>query len=451
MKRGKLFWLGTVLPSASLLVIALVFHLFIRKGSSADVADLILGAVLVGGTIAYSWFMTRWLGREQEKSERSYQIIRRQRDALEAIQEATYAMISQGDVVGLLRQLTEATRTLTNAEGVVLCLAGDNEEGGPAGYLAERHASRILDSDTIGDLPLCLAQGTAGPFTTVPDPAILQRLFGLAPSGGVRLRPLTYDGTVLGYLIVVMPQNGMVEDDGTPVLDLLANHAAMLLGRERLRQRLARLDVLEERHRIGLDLHDRIVQVLYGINLQLDSLAGEAERRAPGVARQLDRVIDVLDKLLEDVRRYAYALQSANINVETAIRETLANIPGGRNVQVEISEGQHRLGTAHMLAVMYFLRALVPLAHGSDSVRIAWSIIPAGADAGREGFVRLTLSPQAIAAPAWESVLEELRERLAQLDPGIRLEHAWGTGRDLNASLRFHLPAALRERTVTAP
>ena len=50
----------------------------------------------------------------------------------------------------------------------------------------------------------------------------------------------------------------------------MANWAGLAIENARLHENERRLAVLEERDRIGMDLHDGIIQSIYGVGLSLD-------------------------------------------------------------------------------------------------------------------------------------------------------------------------------------
>ena len=62
-----------------------------------------------------------------------------------------------------------------------------------------------------------------------------------------------------------------LEEEGIKFLDGVANWAGLAIENARLHENERRLAVLEERDRIGMDLHDGIIQSIYGVGLSLDA------------------------------------------------------------------------------------------------------------------------------------------------------------------------------------
>lgn len=62
------------------------------------------------------------------------------------------------------------------------------------------------------------------------------------------------------------------------IIQMLAGYAAAAIQNARLHENTHRLAVLEERERIGMDLHDGIIQSIYGVGLSLESALHSFEK-----------------------------------------------------------------------------------------------------------------------------------------------------------------------------
>ena len=77
----------------------------------------------------------------------------------------------------------------------------------------------------------------------------------------------------------------------------------------RLHDRIAALAVVEERERIGRDLHDGIIQRLYAVSLSLEDV-GELATEDPGeVESRIDRAIESLQTTIGDIRHFILGLR----------------------------------------------------------------------------------------------------------------------------------------------
>lgn len=103
-----------------------------------------------------------------------------------------------------------------------------------------------------------------------------------------------------------------------------------------LSEQQSRLTLLEERERIGMELHDGIIQSLYAIGMHLDLMRLSGDVRVEG----LSQAIDELNTVIGDIRRYIMNLHSSEYRQKT-IYERLQDmisrlhIPETLRIQIE--------------------------------------------------------------------------------------------------------------------
>jgi signal transduction histidine kinase len=122
--------------------------------------------------------------------------------------------------------------------------------------------------------------------------------------------PIIWRGTVLGNLYLTEKHGGAefgLEDE--QAVATLAAQAAIAIENARLYEQTERVSILEERHRIGMDLHDGAIQSLFGLGLTLEN-AAERIAREPAVARDsVLRAVDRLNAAIADLRSYVLELR----------------------------------------------------------------------------------------------------------------------------------------------
>jgi signal transduction histidine kinase len=103
--------------------------------------------------------------------------------------------------------------------------------------------------------------------------------------------------------------------------------AAFGLGVEnaRLNRQARRLAVLEERERIGMDLHDGIIQSIYAVGLTLESTRGLGEEDPGEASELLGQAIDALNATIKDIRSYILDLQPSRFE-DTDLQESLLRL-----------------------------------------------------------------------------------------------------------------------------
>lgn len=97
-------------------------------------------------------------------------------------------------------------------------------------------------------------------------------------------------------------------DDFTTV-ELFASQAAVALEYGRVREQLSRLALVEDRERIGRELHDGVIQSLFAVGMNLEATAAMAG--AGDVQERLQKAVAELDRSIRDLRNYIFGLRPA--------------------------------------------------------------------------------------------------------------------------------------------
>ena len=112
---------------------------------------------------------------------------------------------------------------------------------------------------------------------------------------------------------------------------MLAAHAAVAIQNSNLYEEIERLAVLEERTRIGMDLHDGVIQSIYAVGLTLESFRLEIPEDAEESAQLLDTAISGLNDAIGDIRNFILDLRPRRFSGELSqglarlVREFQAN------------------------------------------------------------------------------------------------------------------------------
>ncbi|HSK22764.1 MAG TPA: GAF domain-containing sensor histidine kinase [Egicoccus sp.] len=244
--------------------------------------DLVVGLAAVAGTaIEHAHLYDELSQRERWR---------------DAVLEVTTAALSGAPLVAV-RELV-ATYGLGLVDGDAACVVGPHEDG--LWILASAGARAPIP----GFLPVTdgpawgtLLEGTTVRGTRGP-------LFGDRP---VLWVPLKVGDEVIAAL-------GIARDEGFSHRDeaLLAGFAAqasLVLTTERARAELQRMSLVEERERIGRDLHDTVIQRLFATGLSLQATLKRAEGH-PEVVERLERAVDEIDVTVKEIRATIFALQS---------------------------------------------------------------------------------------------------------------------------------------------
>lgn len=119
-------------------------------------------------------------------------------------------------------------------------------------------------------------------------------------------------------------------EDGQPftqedewIVETMAGYAALAIAGSQLREQQNRLTLMEERERIGMELHDGIIQSLYAIGMHLDLM----RMNGGGNEYELQTTIGSLNDVIEDIRRYIMNLHSSDMHQKT-VYERLSDMLG---------------------------------------------------------------------------------------------------------------------------
>ena len=128
--------------------------------------------------------------------------------------------------------------------------------------------------------------------------------------------PLLSSGHLVGVLSVAT--RGQVPFDARDVqlLSAVGKWAGLAIENARLHSNARRLAVLEERERIGMDLHDGIIQSIYGVGLAMENIQhvlGDGETQAKN---RVKHVIDDLNQIIRDIRAYILDLRPRKMDNE---------------------------------------------------------------------------------------------------------------------------------------
>jgi signal transduction histidine kinase len=128
--------------------------------------------------------------------------------------------------------------------------------------------------------------------------------------------PLMAPGKVTGVLSLAFKQTRQIEDREIGLLGAVASGVGVAVENARLFRQAQRVAVLEERERIGMDLHDGIIQSIYAIGLTLDYTRLQVIDESPAASERLEVAISGLNEVIRDLRSYILDLQPARIQTD---------------------------------------------------------------------------------------------------------------------------------------
>jgi signal transduction histidine kinase len=363
--------------------------------------------------------------------------------------EAGMALASELSLDAVLLRIVELAVDLTGARyGALGVLTPDGrsiEEFITVGITAEERAA-------LGDPPT--GHGLLGALIRearplrIPDIGADPRSVGFPsnhpPMKSLLGAPITGRGKVFGNIYLTDKQDAdAFDDEDERVLVVLATQAAVAVENARLYdetersgRELQRLQVLEERERIGKELHDGVIQSLFAVGMHLQGLATATSD--DDISRKLESAVEDIDHAIRDLRNYIFGLRPgilADRQLDQALKEMATDFAARSGVVtvVEVDgEAASQLTSRASDVVQIVREALSNVGrHGAATTcRVSVERNAAGlmieVDDDGQGFdVELTRSGMG---------LQNLQERVGSLGGVFQIESTPGEGTTVRAT-----------------
>jgi len=103
------------------------------------------------------------------------------------------------------------------------------------------------------------------------------------------------------------------------LVELFATHAGIAIENARLYEQVGRIAVVDERDRISRDLHDGVIQSIYGVSLSLEEVAQLIEEEPAAAVDRVDRAIESLNLTIRDLRNFIFGLRPELVDQGTLV------------------------------------------------------------------------------------------------------------------------------------
>ncbi len=228
-------------------------------------------------------------------------------DRLAVLIGAAAAVVSEGDLDSLLCTTVETARAVTAAPYAALGVIGTY--GSLIQFVHEG-----LDTETvkrIGDFPK--GRGLLGTVVRERRTIMLDDLGSHPDSVGFPPNhppmrsflgvPVRVGDEVYGNLYLTDKSPAFTEEDRENI-EALATVAGAAISRARVHDELRRLDVVADRERIALDLHDSVIQDLFAVGLTLQGLS--QRETDPGISDALIGTVGRIDACIDSLRQFIF-------------------------------------------------------------------------------------------------------------------------------------------------
>ncbi|HET7143579.1 MAG TPA: GAF domain-containing sensor histidine kinase [Anaerolineales bacterium] len=131
--------------------------------------------------------------------------------------------------------------------------------------------------------------------------------------------PLLAGENLMGVMSVVTRAPDPFDERNIQLLTAVGTWAGLAIENARLHANARRFAVLEERDRIGMDLHDGIIQSIYGVGLSLEGARLTLEEDPIDAKERIHQAIDGLNQAIRDIRAYILDLRPRQLGNEGLI------------------------------------------------------------------------------------------------------------------------------------
>ena len=128
--------------------------------------------------------------------------------------------------------------------------------------------------------------------------------------------PLFAGENLMGVLSITTRSAEPFDERSIQLLAAVGNWAGLAIENARLHANARRLAVLEERDRIGMDLHDGIIQSIYGVGLALENVMHAVDEDPENAKERIDQAIGGLNQAIRDIRAYILDLRPRQLGAD---------------------------------------------------------------------------------------------------------------------------------------
>jgi len=295
--------------------------------------------------------------------ERDQKLTQRNSD-LALLNDVAAALAGSMDIAEILKQtLTRVMNYLGEDAGEIFLREEEGDEMVLAlhhGEAAEAFWTKDRFSPGEGFIGIVAESGIPLVTTTAQDDhRYLRRAVLEAGFRCIACIPLSAQGRVVGVMGVATRRERFMEDRELNLLTSVGKLAGIAVENAHLNRQSRRLAILEERERIGMDLHDGIIQSIYAVGLALEFARMSLDEDSDMTREKIAQSIEGLNSTIRDIRSYILDLRPRQFRGEDLMEGLKRLIDEYRSntmsdaVLVGPDDGQIKLLPAHATTLFH--------------------------------------------------------------------------------------------------
>jgi PAS domain S-box-containing protein len=260
--------------------------------------------------------------RDITARKRAETLLRRQERWQAAAAEIRLALLSNTPIDKSLELISVRSRGVVRAEAALIVVRDDDVTR----VVAASGSHPAKPGDELSSIPTTLLEAlvtartqVVGRRQTAATPDRSPEVFG--DDGPTLVTPILSDQKAVGALVLLrLAARAEFEPDEIEIAEGLAAHCALALELARARQAHEQLLIATDRERIARDLHDLVIQRLFGTGMGLEGVLGLIDNER--AAERVSAAVDDLDTTIREIRTTIFQLEmprSASSGVRTEI------------------------------------------------------------------------------------------------------------------------------------
>ncbi|MFQ5921779.1 MAG: GAF domain-containing sensor histidine kinase [Anaerolineales bacterium] len=264
--------------------------------------------------------------------------------ALVSLNKAALAISRDLELDQTLQHIVDSARELVSASYAALAVFNSERE------LETFVFSGVTPEEADGIRSFPEGHGLLGAVLDNPDPIRVPDVGQDARSEGVPQGhptmtsflgvPIRAGEEVQGNLYLTDKQGGNeFTDADEELITIFASHAAVAIKNAQLYEEVGRLVIIEERSRIGMDLHDGVIQSIYAVGLTLESAQMILEEAPDEASDMLNQAIAGLNAAIRDIRNFILDLRPRRFegDLTTGIARLVREFQANAMVEVDVT------------------------------------------------------------------------------------------------------------------
>jgi len=288
----------------------------INMGYKDDLIADQLSFFLVGIFFTYPAILMERLDKNRVILEKTKRDLESQVEILKSIYTISTIFASKLKVQDALKEIAESAREITSANQAGVCLCVEETNGlcldlstleivgiKNKGRRKSRREKEMIDAiqECFEDVSCCpkLLNGKAG------------------KKEWLVCFPLEIQDEKIGVLVLVAPS--IFDDRDKMVMEILASFGTVAIKNAWLVEEKQKILLVDERRRIAGDMHDKVVQALFGVNMGME-ICGELIHKDPEeVVKTLEGMQKEISHVMKIMRDYIYDLQKVDLVEEVGL------------------------------------------------------------------------------------------------------------------------------------